>query len=241
MIDPVSLSLQDNVARITIGAPAVTPAVINALERACEEARAARCAVLSGNLGTSWDLDAFADDPASLAGDTFAPLASLPCPVIAAIEGDTRSAGLALALAADIRVCGANATFSAPEVADGLIPLGATIGRLVRATDRATALAFVIAGEALSADDALRTGLVSEVTPAGSAESSAIEIAAAIASRGPIAVQYAKEAVARGADMPLEQALRYETDLTILLQATADRAEGVRAFNEKRLPQFKGE
>src|SRR5438309_2020614 len=62
-----------------------------------------------------------------------------------------------------------------------------------------------------------------------------------IAERGPIAVAYAKEAVTRGIEMPLEQALRYETDLTIILQTTEDRAEGVRAFLEKRKPEFKGE
>ena len=65
-------------------------------------------------------------------------------------------------------------------------------------------------------------------------------IAQRIAERGPLAVRYAKEAVARGAEMPLEQALRFETDLTIILQTTEDRAEGVKAFLEKRSPDFKG-
>ncbi|MER3420084.1 MAG: hypothetical protein C4290_05970, partial [Chloroflexota bacterium] len=64
--------------------------------------------------------------------------------------------------------------------------------------------------------------------------------AGVIAARGPLAVRYAKEAVAHGTEMPLEQALRYETDLTIILQTTADRAEGVRAFIEKRPPRFSG-
>ena len=65
-------------------------------------------------------------------------------------------------------------------------------------------------------------------------------IAGRIAERGPIAVRYAKEAINRGLEMPLEQALRYETDLTIILQTTEDRAEGVRAFLKKRKPKFKG-
>ena len=65
-------------------------------------------------------------------------------------------------------------------------------------------------------------------------------VAAHIAQRGPVAVRYAKEAVSRGLDMTLEQALRYEIDLTIILQTTEDRAEGVRAFLEKRRPEFRG-
>ena len=83
-------------------------------------------------------------------------------------------------------------------------------------------------------------GLVNEVVAPGETQRRAEEIAAAIASRGPVAVRYAKEAIRDGLEMPLEQALRYETDLTIILQTTADRAEGVAAFVEKRPPKFEG-
>ena len=83
-------------------------------------------------------------------------------------------------------------------------------------------------------------GLVSRVGPAGSAGKVAQGAAEAVATRGPIATRLAKEAVWRGLDQPLEQALRFETDLTLLLQATKDRAEGVRAFLEKRPPEFPG-
>ncbi len=78
-------------------------------------------------------------------------------------------------------------------------------------------------------------------TPAGRALLGEAErIAAVIASRGPIAVRFAKEALRHGADLTLPQALRYETDLTVILQTTADRAEGVAAFVEKRQPRFEG-
>ena len=99
---------------------------------------------------------------------------------------------------------------------------------------------MILTGEAVDAQEALRIGLVSQVTPRGSLLAEAEALAGRIADRGPIAVRYAKEAVSRGLDMTLEQALRYETDLTIILQTTEDRAEGVRAFLEKRTPQFKG-
>ena len=90
------------------------------------------------------------------------------------------------------------------------------------------------------ASEALRIGLVSAVVPRDRLDAEAVALAERIASRGPIAVAYAKEAVRRGLEQPLDEALRYETDLTVILQTTEDRAEGVRAFIEKREPKFKG-
>jgi enoyl-CoA hydratase/carnithine racemase len=92
----------------------------------------------------------------------------------------------------------------------------------------------------VDAQEALRIGLVSATVPRDRLSAEAEAIAGRIAERGPIAVRYAKEAVRRGLEMPLEQALRYETDLTIILQTTEDRTEGVSAFLEKRTPKFKG-
>ena len=81
---------------------------------------------------------------------------------------------------------------------------------------------------------------MNDVVPRGEVRPRAIALAERIAAQGPVAVRYAKEAMARGLDMPLDQALRYETDLTVILQTTADRAEGVSAFIEKRKPRFEG-
>jgi enoyl-CoA hydratase/carnithine racemase len=97
------------------------------------------------------------------------------------------------------------------------------------------------AGTSLTAREALVLGLVSHVADAETAMNYASRLAATIASRGPIATRLAKEAIWRGLEMPLEQALRFETDLTLLLQTTEDRAEGVRAFIEKRAPKFTGD
>ncbi|MCH7793034.1 MAG: hypothetical protein IID31_12235 [Planctomycetes bacterium] len=112
--------------------------------------------------------------------------------------------------------------------------------RLARLAGRGDALALILTGEPIDAAHALRIGIVSEVVAKAALTERADAIAGRIAERGPIAVQYAKEAVSRGAEMPLEQGLRYETDLTMILQTTEDRAEGVRAFLEKRQPKFKG-
>lgn len=107
-----------------------------------------------------------------------------------------------------------------------------------RAVGRASAIDLVLSGRAIDAAEALRMGLVSRVVPPSDLSDAALALAERIAERGPIATRYAKEAVNRGTGMTLEQALRFETDLTVLLQTTYDRAEGVRAFLEKRRPKF---
>ena len=99
---------------------------------------------------------------------------------------------------------------------------------------------MILLGEELDAQAALACGLVSALVPSADLAAHGRALAERIAAQGPIAVRYAKESMLRGLDMPLEQALRYETDLTVILQTTADRAEGVRAFIEKRPPQFEG-
>jgi enoyl-CoA hydratase len=250
MSEDVILEITGPVARITLNCPdarnLITPPVVRGLERACDAVRdngVVRCVVITGgtNFSVGWDFEAFAGQADTLAGDVFAPVASLQHPVIAAIEGEASGGGLSLALAADIRVSGEGGSFAFPEVRDGLIPLAGSVQRLVRLVGRGSALSLVLSGDSINAADALRMGLVSEVVPAGKALDRALGIAGQVAKRGPIAVRFAKEAVSRGADMPLEQALRFETDLTILLQATKDRAEGVRAFAEKREPEFTGE
>ena len=157
-----------------------------------------------------------------------------PLPVVFAFEGRLAGAAAAFALGCDIRVCGEGAALELD---------GATMDGLT--AERARTLLGLEAGGAiptrLTAGEALEAGLVSRVGPAGSAAEVARGAAEAVAARGPIATRLAKEAVWRGLDQPLEQALRFETDLTLLLQATKDRAEGVRAFLEKRPPDFTGE
>jgi len=161
-------------------------------------------------------------------------------PVIACIEGKALGAGLELALACDVRIASEGASFAMTQVAAGEVPsLGGT-QRLPRLVGRGKASSMILLGERVDTRAALACGLVNEVVPTGQARARAEELAESIAARGPIAVRYAKEAIRQGLDMPLEQALRYEMDLTIILQTTADRAEGVRAFLEKRKPRFTG-
>ncbi len=227
----------------------VDAALLADLAGACDTIEAdqeVRVVVLTAegeNFCRGWDT-AFlgGEDPlADIAqGDPFGCLAELPRPVVCAIQGDALSAGLELALACDIRVAAEDARLGLPETKLGLVPMGGGTQRLARLMGTGKALEMILTGEPVDAREALRTGLVSAVAPRDKLAAEAEAIAKRIAERGPIAVRYAKEAVSRGLEMPLEQALRYETDLTIILQTTEDRAEGVRAFLERRKPDFKG-
>jgi enoyl-CoA hydratase/carnithine racemase len=161
-------------------------------------------------------------------------------PVVAAIEGDAIGAGLELALACDVRVASEDAMFAIPDVEMGMAPSGGATARLPRIAGRGLAAEMILLGARIDGRRAAACGLVSEALPRPAVRARAEAIAQSMAAQGPLALRYAKEAMLRGLDMPLEQALRFETDLTVILQTTADRAEGVRAFLEKRPPRFEG-
>lgn len=172
--------------------------------------------------------------------DPFAGITALPMPVIAAMQGGVCSAGLELALCADVRIAADNARFSLPELAQGLLPLAGGSQRLSRIAGRGAAASMLLLGEELDAPSALRCGLVSRIVPAKDLLAEAEALASKVAERGPIALRYAKEAVRHGIEMSLDQGLLLELDLSIILQTTTDRAEGVKAFLEKRKAKFEG-
>jgi enoyl-CoA hydratase len=172
--------------------------------------------------------------------DPFGPIAALAPVTVAAMRGCATSAGLELALCCDIRIAAADAVFQLPEVIEGILPLAGGTQRLPRIAGRAAATEMILLGQEIDSARALRCGLVSRVVPSVRLDAEASAISEAIASRGPLAVRYAKEAALRGAEMTLEQGLRFEADLSVILQTTEDRAEGVRAFLEKRPPRFEG-
>ena len=241
----VSLHKSGPIARLTLRRPSVDAALLADLARACdaiESDDSVRAVILAAD-GTDfcrgWDESLLAGEGGPPA-DAFGCLAELPRPVVCAVQGEALSAGLELALACDIRVASEDARLGLPETKLGLVPMGGGTQRLARLVGRGKALEMILTGEPVDAREALRIGLVSAVVPLDKLAAAAEAIADRIAERGPIAVRYAKEAVTRGLEMTLDQALRYETDLTIILQTTKDRAEGVRAFLDKRKPEFKG-
>ncbi len=157
-----------------------------------------------------------------------------PLPAVCAFEGRLAGGAAVLALGCDIRVCGEGAVVELAGLG-GEALVAARARTLLGLGEGASLPARLTAGEALE------RGVVSRVGASGGAGEVARGAAEAVAGRGPIATRLAKEAVWRGLAMPLEQGLRFETDLTLLLQATKDRAEGVQAFLEKRAPNFRGE
>lgn len=180
------------------------------------------------------------DQGLSPAAAATAALAALECVLIAAIAGECQSAGLDLALACDLRIATEDAVFGYPEVLWGTLPEGGGTQRLPRIVGRGKALEMLLTGESIGAAEAFRTGLVNRVVPREQLEAALQETVDVLLSRGPIALRYAKEAVLRGSEMTIEQGLRLEGDLNFLLQTTEDRAEGVRAWIERRAPRFQG-
>jgi enoyl-CoA hydratase len=172
--------------------------------------------------------------------DSFGRLARLSQPTIAAVDGLALGGGFELALACDLRIAGAAARFGVPEVRLGLLPAAAGTQRLARLLPAAVAKQLLMTGETLSADEALRWGLVNQVVPAGAALATATELARSLAAGPPLALATAKRLVDEGAELPFDRAVGLERDAVALLFTTADRQEGVTAFLEKRPARFTG-
>ncbi len=200
------------------------------------EARDVRVVVLTARTspfcsGPASDLDVGAIDPA-------AALAALRPPLIVAVRGECVSVGLELVLCADIRFCSPDATFAFPDIGQGRLPSWGGTQRLPRAVRPSTAAAMLLTGQSLDAGTAKSLGMVFDVVD--DPEQAAHDMAVVLAGLGPLALEFAKEAVHRGSELPLRDGLRLEGDLNHQLAATQDRAEGLRAFFDKRPPDFSG-
>jgi len=168
-------------------------------------------------------------------------IASVDRPVIAAINGDALGQGLELALSCDIRLASDKARFGFPQAALGLIPMDGGTQRLPRIVGKGKALELILTAGTIDAHEAFEIGLVNKVVTQENLASEVEALARTIASKGPIAVRYIKEAVNKGLDLTLEQGLHLEADLYFILHTTADRTEGIKAFLQKRPPRFKGQ
>ncbi len=163
-----------------------------------------------------------------------------PQPVIAAVEGFAMGGGCELAVLSDFVVAGETAVFAVPEVTRGIFPgIGGT-QMLPRIVGGPFAKEMVYTGRRVSAEEAKAVGLINHLVPAGEATAKAREIADAIAKNGPIAVRQAKKAVAWGSEIDLETGMRLSIEAYNITINTEDRLEGVRAFNERRPPEFQG-
>lgn len=236
---------EGHVARVTLNRPEAG----NAIDRELAEGLAAVCRRINEDAGIyvvtltgAGDVFCRGGEPdGDISESPAAALAAVECPVVVVVNGDALGPGLELALAGDIIIAAAGARFGLPQVAGGFIPADGGTQRLPRIVGRGRALEMLLTGDAISDTEALEAGLVSRVVPPEQLESEAATLAADIAAKGPVALRYLKEAVNQGLDMSLEQGLRLEADLYFLLHTTDDRTEGIKAFLEKRKPEYKGE
>jgi enoyl-CoA hydratase len=171
----------------------------------------------------------------------FRHIETLGKPVIACIQGFALGGGCELAMACSMRLAADDARFGQPEVKLGVIPGYGGTQRLPRLVGRGAALKLLLTGEIISAAEALRIGLVDEVVPAAELMQRAETLALSIAAQAPLAVAEILRVVDEGLDLPLEAGLQMESEHFGRLCGTTDKAEGTRAFLEKRAPAWKGE
>jgi enoyl-CoA hydratase len=163
-----------------------------------------------------------------------------PIPVIGAVNGAAYGGGCEIAAATDFVYAATHARFALTEVTLGIMPGGGGTQTLARAVGERRAKELILSGLPFSADEAERWGLVNRVLPPDELLPAALAIAGRIAANGPISVRQAKQAVHRGLQMSLADGLTFEIEAYNRLVPTADRREGVLAFNERRKPNFQG-
>jgi enoyl-CoA hydratase len=246
----------DGVALITIERPDVLnalnfdllDALADVLERLDEDADC-RAIVLTGSGTRAFAAGADIRELAAqtsiglLVEDRFSVwerIAAVRTPVIAAVRGHALGGGCELALSCDLIVAGDDATFGQPEINLGVMPGAGGTQRLTRAIGRARAMDLILTGRSIGAAEAGVMGLVSRVVPAAETVDAALELARTIASKAPIAVLAAKEAVRLAEELPLSAGLLHERRAFFALFASADQSEGMAAFVEKRKPEWKG-
>jgi enoyl-CoA hydratase len=161
-------------------------------------------------------------------------------PIIAAVNGWALGGGCELAMTLDLIVAGEGAKFGQPEVNLGVLPGAGGTQRLTRAIGKSRAMAMVLTGEPMTAAQAEHAGLVARVVPDELVVEDALAMAAAIASKGPLAIRAAKQAINASYEMALTDGLALERQLFYLLFASDDQKEGMAAFLEKRSPTFRG-
>ena len=252
------IDITSGVAQITINRPAALNALnvdvlqeLTAAFAKLQEDDSVACVILTGS-GTKAFVagaDIAAMQPlnalqaahfAKLGHDVLNRIEKFPKPVIAAVNGFALGGGCELAMACDIRIASENARFGQPEVNLGVIPgFGGTL-RLARLVGKGRAKELIFTGDMINAEEAYRIGLANKVVALEELLAEAHSMAAKIASKGPVAVRFAKEAVDNGLEMDLDRAGRFEADLFGLCFASADQKEGMQAFLDKRPAKFSG-
>jgi len=207
-----------------------------------------RCIVLGGNerafaagadvaeLATATPIDLYE----SRRLDRWDAIRALRTPLVAAVSGFCLGGGCELAMACDLIVASETAQFGQPEINLGVLPGAGGTQRLTHAVGKALAMDVILTGRFLSADEALRAGLVARVVACEAWLVEAKRVAAGIAAKSPVSVRLAKEAVDQAFEAPLSAGVQFERRAFSLARASDDATEGLNAFIEKRKPHFKG-
>lgn len=174
----------------------------------------------------------------TFANDTFTRLSDLRQPTIAVINGYALGGGMELALSTDIRIGFEKTVVGFPEVGLGIIPGFAGTQRMSRLIGTSRAKELIFTARTVKGQEAYELGILNKLVPAEELLSSAEELAAAIMKNAPLAVEKAKHVIQVGAELPLKNAIRLETEAEALLFSTEDKLEGMRAFVEKRKAVF---
>jgi len=180
-----------------------------------------------------------AQEVSALGQAVFLKIQRLGKPVIAAINGVCLGGGLELAMACHLRISGDRARFGQPEITLGIIPGWGGTQRLPRLIGKGKAIEWILTGDMVSAQEAYRLGLVNQVVPQDQVLKAAKDLARKIASKGAVTIQQSLRAIEEGLEGSLEQGLAKEAEAFGKVAASEDSKEGVKAFLEKRQPQFK--
>lgn len=199
-----------------------------------------RAFVAGADIGEFAGRTAMTQRDVMLGRSLFTAIDTFPKPVIAMVNGYCLGGGCELALACDLRIASDTAVFGQPEINLGIIPGGGGTQRLTRLIGEGKAMEMILTGDSVDAQTALSLGLINMVFPAAELEAKTMELANRIAEKSPVALRLAKEAVKTAARSNLDEGLRREIDLFALCFSSEDKDEGVRAFLEKRKPEFKG-
>ena len=257
-LDNLTLERAPAIAILTINRPKVLNALNMATLRelrtaltALQQDPAVRCVVITGAGDKSFvagaDINEFAGlspaggrEQARLGQEVFALIERLGKPVVAAINGYALGGGCELAMACTLRIAADTARLGQPEINLGLIPGYAGTQRLSRLIGTGRALELLLTGDQVSAAEAHRLGLVNRVVAAADLMSEARALAATLAGKAPLAVEFILDAVHRGVQLPLRDGEALEATLFGLVASSEDMREGTRAFLDKRKPEFKG-
>ena len=258
MYNHLKIEERGSVTILAISVPkslnALNSAVLDELRHFLEQldCKRCRCLILTGDGEKSFVAGADISEMSTLdpaggeafgrrGAEVFRMIETLPCPVIAAVNGYCLGGGCEIAMACDFRICSDNARFGQPEVGLGIIPGFSGTYRLAKLVGMGMAKQLIFCAKNIKADEALRIGLVNEVVPQAQLMDRAMELAMQIAANAPIAVGIAKRCINEEYDLPADEAIRFEHKLFGECFATTDQKEGMRAFLQKGKYEYKGE